>query len=277
MGPEFDERARIRPQCLLLLAALPLAFWACGGGSPHLRADLPPMELASIPIDHNPFTRDRTGGISEGELIAAIESPVYLIDNARLGIVPVAMAYEADGEIPLVAVPSVLATAVEDTGFFTVASEVSTDWPSDRSISGLRELAARYRTRYLLLYRHRFIERDYANGWAATYLALVTIPFMPGKTLETAGVLEATLFDVRTGAIMFTVYERVHDISYENVFGNERKLREMREALLNEGAQGLAERVVDQMHRLVAARPTTRDTAVGSADQAGDPLHVATE
>ena len=34
---------------------------------------------------------------------------------------------------------------------FEVATEMSTDWPADGGISGLRELAARYRAEYLLL------------------------------------------------------------------------------------------------------------------------------
>jgi hypothetical protein len=71
--------------------------------------------------------------------------------------------------------------------------------------------------------------------------------------------LEATLFDVRTGTIMFTVYERVYASSRENVWANARKLRELRESLLNEGAERLADKVVHQVHRLAAIRPEPTD------------------
>jgi hypothetical protein len=219
-----------------------------------------PLDLAQAAVEErDPFTRDQTGGITEDDLIQAIDAPVYLLDDRRVGIVPVTVAYEADEEIPILDVPEVLAIALEDTGFFTVASEVSTDWPADRSISGLRELAARYRTRYLLLYRHRFVERQHKNWWTTTYVTVVAIPFVPSDTLETAGVLEATLFDVRTGTIMFTVYERVYASSRENVWANARKLRELRESLLNEGAERLADKVVHQVHRLAAIRPEPTD------------------
>lgn len=240
----------------LIMLTIAGALVACGASRPALQADMPPLSIAGAEaIERDPFARDVTGGVPEADLIRAIETPVYLAESTRLGVVPVAVAYEPDEEIPLIEVPEVLAVALEDTGFFTVTSEISTDWPSARSISGLRELAARYRTRYLLLYRHRFVERERVNAWASSFFVVVTIPFVPTKTLETAGVLEATMFDVRTGSLLFTAYERVHAISDENVWGNARKLREMRERLLDEGAERLADKVVDQIHHLVAARP----------------------
>jgi len=250
---------------LAVLVAVPL--FGCGASSSTLRADLPALEIPGAQVmDHSPFVRDRTGGISEEDLVRLLDMPTFLADETRLGIVPVTVAYQMDNEIPLIGVPEVLGDALEDTNFFEVTSEVSTDWPSDRSIAGLREIAARYRTRYLLLYRHRFTERVGPNPWAATYATLVTIPFVPGRRLETAGVLEATLFDVRTGTILFTVYERVHNESYENVWANERKLRDMRAALLDEGAERLADKVVSRVHRLVAARPVDYREMIGAAD-----------
>lgn len=250
-------RASLRCLAVALLIALALA--ACGGSSAPLEATLPPLAVAEAapapPIENDYFNRDHTGALTEEDLRALLAAPVFLADETRLGIVPVAVAYEADEEVPLVGVPEVLAEALDNTGFFEVTSEVSTDWPSDRSISGLRELAARYQTRYLLLYRHRFVERRHVNAWSAAWLTVVAIPFVPSQTLETAGVLEATLFDVQTGTLLFTVYERVHAISDENVWGNERKLRRMRERLLDDGAEALADKVVHQVHQLVAARP----------------------
>lgn len=260
------EPQQKRMMCLPLLAILLAApLYACGAPGATLRADLPALEIPGAQVmDHSPFVRDRTGGITEEDLVRILDMPTFLADETRLGIVPVTVAYQMDNEIPLIGVPEVLGEALEDTNFFEVTSEVSTDWPSDRSIAGLREIAARYRTRYLLLYRHRFVERTGPNPWAATYATLVTIPFVPGRRLETAGVLEATLFDVRTGTILFTVYERVHNESYENVWANERKLRDMRAALLDEGAERLADKVVSRVHRLVASRPTNYREMIGT-------------
>jgi hypothetical protein len=79
--------------------------------------------------------------------------------------------------------------------------------------------------------------------------------FAPAQTLESAGVLEATLFDVKTGTLLFTVFERVHAESDETVFHNDRKRRLMKEKLLAEAAGKLAAQVVEKSRRLAAARP----------------------
>lgn len=240
----------------LMIACLVGLCVACGSANTALEAHMPPLEIAGYAHDEpTPFTRDQTGAISEEDLLSVIDAPVFLEEDRRLGIVPVAIAYEPDAEIPLVEVPEVLGRALEDTGFFTVASEISTDWPSDRSIAGLRELAARYRTRYLLLYRHRFVERETTNAWAATWITIVSVLFVPSESLELAGVLEATLFDVRTGTILFTVYERVSTAETANIWNNQGDFREMRSELLDAGAFALANKVSEQVHRLVAARP----------------------
>ena len=80
--------------------------------------------------------------------------------------------------------------------------------------------------------------------------------FAPSQTLESAGVLEATLFDVKTGTLLFTVFERVHAESNETIFNNDRKRRKMKEKLLTEAAEKLSAQVIEKTRRLVAARPT---------------------
>ena len=79
-----------------------------------------------------------------------------------------------------------------------------------------------------------------------------------------AGVLEATLFDVRTGTILFTVYERVSTAETANIWNNQGDFREMRSELLDAGAFALANKVSEQVHRLVAARPV--DTPSNSSE-----------
>src|SRR5205823_13280351 len=124
------------------------------------------------------------------------------------------------------------------------ASEVSTDFPIDRGTIGLRELAARYRTEYLLFYRHRFTEQSYANAAAWGYATLIGALFIPGNQLEAKGVLEATLFDVKTGTILFTVYERVAGDRSTNVWRNEDKMADLKKKLLEEAQAKLADQVV---------------------------------
>src|SRR5690606_2391923 len=184
-----------------------------------------------------------------------LSAPVYLEDAERIGILPVTVAYETDKDLPLAIVPQNLGVALENTGYFEVSSEMSTDWPANGSVAGLRELAARYQTRYVLLYRHRFVDFEHVNGWGWAYITLVAIPFVPSNTVETAGVLEATMFDAKTGTIMFTVFERVSHTEDFNVWNNDVKRRHMKEMLLEQAADKLATRVVGKVDRLVAARP----------------------
>lgn len=241
------------------LVLLPLA--ACGGRS-QLRADMKPLAFegaAAAPkpqeVKENLFKGDQVGRISEHDLRRLLQSPVYLEDKSRVGVVPVASGYGPDPDLPIVDVTRSLAHTLEKTGYFEEATEVSTDWPATGHINGLRELAARYRTEYLLLYRHRFVDRSWTNAWAISWVAIVPAFFVPHNTMETAGVLEATLFDVKTGTLLFTVFERVNAQADENAWQNERKRRELKMGLFEKAAEKLTKRVGQHINRLVAARP----------------------
>lgn len=213
-------------------------------------------EAAPPPIlTENRFSRDSAGSITEDGLREVLAAPVFLEEKARVGIVPVQGAYALDMDVPLPAVTAALADALDTSGQFELASEVSTDFPVDRGISGLRELAARYRCDYLLIYRHRFVDAEYSNPVAWGYLTLVGALFLPGETIESAGVLEATLFDVKTGTLLFTVNERVHDQKNVNLWHNDLKTQWMKKQMLETATQKLADQVVGKIRRLVAARP----------------------
>ena len=240
---------------------------ATGCAAAPMRAEMPPMAIAEQApqiLDTNHFQQDRTGNLSETGLREILDAPVFLEDDTRVGIVPVTTAYDVDEELPLATVPHALSDAMEKTGFFEVTTEVSTDWPADGSVAGLRELAARYRSKYLLLYRHRFVDDSRLNAWAWTYPTIVGIFAAPAQTVEVAGVLEATLFDVRTGTILFTVYERVHDEQDLNIWNNDHKRREIKEQLLSKASGNLSASVTSKIRRLVAARPQQQPKQVAS-------------
>lgn len=256
-----------KPSSALLYMAL-LALLS-GTGCATARAPLAPEfpaamafavkateEAAPPPIlTENRFSRDSAGSITEDGLREVLAAPVFLEEKARVGIVPVQGAYALDMDVPLPAVTAALADALDTSGQFELASEVSTDFPVDRGISGLRELAARYRCDYLLIYRHRFVDAEYSNPVAWGYLTLVGALFLPGETIESAGVLEATLFDVKTGTLLFTVNERVHDQKNVNLWHNDLKTQWMKKQMLETATQKLADQVVGKIRRLVAARP----------------------
>jgi hypothetical protein len=219
-------------------------------------------------LENNYFRTDRTGNLSEAELKRILESPIFLEEETRLGVVPVATAYQVDRDLPVNEVPHQLGNALEDTGFFEVATEVATDWQRDRGIAGLRELAARYRVKYLLLYRHRFEQRARTNAWGWTMPTVLGIFATPHRTVEMAGVMEATLFDVRTGTILFTAYQRVHDQDAMSIWHGKHKRREMKASLLERATEDLQEKVTQKVRRLVAARPEEGSDTSRASDEA---------
>jgi hypothetical protein len=218
---------------------------------------------APAALTENHFSRDRST-IAEAELKQILASPVFLEEHARVGVVPVAMRYEVDEAVPVEGAPASLVDALEGSGLVELATEVTSEWPIDRGIPGLRELAARYRTEYLLLYRHRFVDAARPNPAALSYLTLIAALFVPGTTVESAGVLEATLFDVKTGTILFTVNERVRGEAVSTPLSVDRASEVQHRALVNEGMKRLSDQVLVRLRRLVASRPPS-DTVSASA------------
>lgn len=277
-APAADyHRAHDRARRLVIgsLSLISLAAVGPLGGcasAPRAAVAMAPLALASQPaappkpLQRDHFGRDHLGGgLTEAALREILAAPVFLDEKARLGVLSVATGYRPDPDLPLAQVPAELSGALQESGLFEVATEMSTEWPADRGVGGLRELAARYRAEYLLLYRHRFVDRSYTNGWAAFYVTIIGALFVPANTIDVAGVLEATLFDVRTGTILFTVYERVEGKSGENVWQNDRKRRQLKEGLLAKAAEKLAEEVVSKSRRLASARPAKQDAPKAAA------------
>lgn len=244
-----------------LFATLTLA--SLGSGCAAARAQAPslaPLAFDATParaalLEENHFARDRTS-LGEAELKEILGAPVFLEASARVGVVPVATRYELEDGVPVEGAPAVLADAMETSGLFELASEVSTEWPVERGLPGLRELAARYRAEYLVLYRHRFSDAVSANGLAVAYATVVGL-VLPGSTIDSAGVLEATLYDVKTGTILFTLNERVHGRGTASPFTLDARARELHQDMVARAAPKLADQVLARCRHLAAARPAT--------------------
>ncbi len=243
-----------RTLLLLLLATL-------GSGCAAARASAPSMAALTFdaapvsppPLTENHFARDRSA-LGEAELKEILAAPVFLEEGARVGVVPVATRYELDDDLPVEGAPAVLAEAMETSGLFELSSEVSTEWPTERGLPGLRELAARYRAEYLVLYRHRFNDAVSANALAIAYATVIGLA-LPGTTIDTAGVLEATLYDVKTGTILFTVNERVHGRESTSALSIDERRRQMHESLVAKAAPKLADQLLGRCRHLAASRP----------------------
>lgn len=243
---------------ILSLAAVLSLATGCAAQKAAMPSMAPLVLEAAAPaapiLEDNHFQRDRMS-VGEAELKQILAAPVFLEENARVGVLPVASGYAPEEGVPLEAVPAKLVDALETSGLVDLSTEVSTEWPIASGLPGLRELAARYRTEYLVLYRHRFNDVTRPNAFAWGFATVVGALFFPGTTFESAGVLEATLFDVKTGTILFTVHERVRGEDYAAPPRVGAKLEELHRKLLEEGSRKLAEQVLARCHRLVASRP----------------------
>lgn len=220
---------------------------------------LAPYSLAALQapaavLEENHFSRDRMG-VGEAELREILAAPVFLEQHARIGVLPVRTGYAPSDEVPVEAAPATLTDALDGSGLFDLASEISTEWPTTSGTAGLRELAARYRTEYVLLYRHRFTDATRPNGFAAGFVTILGAFVLPGTTIESAGVLEATLFDVKTGTILFTVHERVRSEAISAPPGVPGRIALMHREMVKEAAGKLSEQVLLRCQRLVATRP----------------------
>lgn len=266
---------------LLVIATLTLGVVSGCSSSRHLRAELAPMNFKAPAVKakvlkHNRFEGDKVGNLTEAHMREILAAPVFLEKDARFGIVRVAGRYKVDADVPTHTITDLLRQELQATGLLDDVTEVTTDWPASSGIPGLRELAARYRCEYLVLYRHRFVDRSWNNGWTVMALTIVGAFFAPMHSIETAGVLEVTLFDVKTGTLLFTSYERVHNVSEENIYQNDRKRADMKTALMGTAAEKLSERLVGHTRRLASLRPKTtvpvasrRSTAVQTNNSTG--------
>lgn len=245
----------------LLLAVIALTS-SCAA-SRHVSPSLADLRASAPPLEENHFFRDRTG-LGEAELQTILASPVFLEEHARIGVLPVQYGYAPAAGLPIDVTPATLVASLESSGLFDLASEIASEWPTSSGTAGLRELAARYRTEYVLLYRHRFDDQTHANGFAAGFVTLIGALFLPGTTIESSGVLEATLFDVKTGTILFTVHERVKREAMTLPLAVEGRIQDFHDEMTKEAAKMLSEQVVTRCQRLIATRPA-KTAAVASA------------
>lgn len=242
-------------------AAISSALLGCGAAPPS--AAMPQEQTVAVaaapmpaPIASSMFSKDSTGSLSENDLQKILEAPLDLELPARVGVVPLATPFNPNGPVSL----AIRATASRDLArslngnpYFSHVSDVSTELPNSGGLEGLRVIAARYRMRYLLLYSERFQDDTHLNGWAWLYPTIVGMFAAPGVTVKSSGLLQADLFDVRTGTILFSVVQPVHVSENEQMIGAARAHQEHQAKAASEAAQRLAKLVSKQVNELVAA------------------------
>jgi hypothetical protein len=208
---------------------------------------------APAALDRSLFAPRGGSGMSEADFARILDAPLDVKLPARVGVAALGRAFEptppASLEAGLVAARA-LTEALEGSRLVTVASEVETEIPTGGGVEGLRELAARYRAPYLLLYSERFQDRTHANGFAALWPTIIGGLVTPSQTLRGDGVLSVSLLDVRTGTVLFTLREAVSFEAMHLPVGAPGAYRELQRKAADEAAKALAARVLDKFERL---------------------------
>ena len=229
----------------------------CAAAPAHV-AEAPPAPAqapAPAPLARSFYAKDASGSLTEGDLQHVLESPIDLQFPARVGVVPLEQPFDARSKatVTLRSVASRdFAAAIAGNAHFSHVSDVSTELPNGGGIEGLRVLAARYRLRYLLLYTERFEDDTHLNGLAWLYPTLLGMFVTPGVTVESRGLAQADLLDVRTGTVLFSVVEPLHVKSKEFMIGAARAHRDLQAQAAADAAKRLAKSVALQTNQMLA-------------------------
>jgi hypothetical protein len=256
------------------------------------------MKMASAPMAAAPpgappplatslFSKDPHGQLTEDQIQTILAAPIEIDLPARVGVLPILTATSWRGPGPdYDRVPAGVAPFVKrlrEAKPFTLVTEIMPIPSGALGMEALREVAARYRLRYLVLYREVIARRNDFNPWAWGYLTGVGALFLPGRRQEVFGYIEATMFDVKTGVLMFTSRRSVIGSQSTNNWHNAKKIAKLESKLLGRFAPDLADDVDTDLHRYARAaqieneRKTRVATSTTLGAPAGTPATVATD
>jgi rhombotail lipoprotein len=249
------EELAMSPRYAILAGVL----WSLSAGCAAMPEAAAPATMAAEPaapaLTRSLYAKDASGALTEDDLQKILESPIDLQFPARVGVVPLARPFAPEEPVEIqtrsVAAQS-LARALIGHPHFSHVSDISTDLPNVGGLEGLRVLAARYRLRYLILYSEQFEDDTHLNGWAWLYPTIIGMFAAPGLTVESHGLAQAHLVDVRTGTVLFSVIEPMEVSEPEWMIGAERAHRQAQAEAAAAAARRLAKRVAQQTNALVA-------------------------
>jgi hypothetical protein len=262
------------------LAALAVLVSAAGCGA-SARMQSAPMAASTAavpaaPLERSLFARDPNGQLSEEHLQTILAAPIELDLPARVGVLPIITAEDWRGPNPdyqqVPAGTAALVKTLRGTEPFTLVTDVMPIPSGALGMEALREIAARYRLRYVILYREVMLDDRQLNGWAWGYVTLVGALFLPGEDLEVRGFLEASMFDVKTGTLMVTTRRAISASRRSNEFHNDHKVAVMRRDLAVKFAPELARDLrgdIERFARAAAVESERRAPVTVSAPPAG--------
>ncbi len=273
--PSCGRRAAMLVICLAAAAATA----ACAAPRKMMSAPMaaaaahePPRPAAPPPLDRSLFARDPHGQLSEDALQKILAAPIELELPARVGVMPVMTPADWRGPGPDHRVPTGMSTLVDrlrrDAAFSLVTQTMVI--PSGAlGMEALREIAARYRLRYVILYREVLAKRSSLNAWAWGYATGIGALFLPGQRQEVYGYIEASMFDVKTGLLMFTTRRAIQAAQSTNQWHKSDKLDKLAAIATSKFAPDLAGDVLTDLRRFAAAAQAENMHRTGGAP---DPL-----
>ncbi|MBT8496252.1 MAG: hypothetical protein KJO07_24620 [Deltaproteobacteria bacterium] len=239
----------------------------------------PQARTAPKPIERSLFARSPQGQLSEDKLQEILDRPLELDLPARVGVLPVVAAEDWRGPGPSYemapAALSVFVKKLPSDDAFTLVSEMIPIPSGALGMEALREAAARYKLRYLVLYREHVVRSKRTNAWAVGYSTILGALFLPGATLEVDGYVEASLFDVKTGLLMFTVRRRVTARQKSNVWHNSYKLGQLQRRLARKAGAELAKDLRASLFHYRAAVEVENQRKVARARSSASPPTAA--
>ena len=250
------------------LAALAVVVSLAGCGASARMASAPMASNAAVnvpaaPLERSLFARDPGGQLTEDNLQTILAAPIELDLPARVGVLPIMTAEDWHGPNPdykqVPAGTAALVKTLRGTEPFTLVTDVMPIPSGALGMEALREIAVRYRLRYVILYREVMLDERRLNGWAWGYATLVGALFLPGKDLEVRGFLEASMFDVKTGTLMVTTRRAISSSRRSNEFHNDHKVASMRRELAVKFAPDLARDLRGDIERFARAAEVERE------------------
>jgi hypothetical protein len=268
----------LRALALSVVSILALSAAACGSRAGMASAAMPSAvsaPMAPAPLDHSLFAKDPNGQLGEDSLQTILASPIELDLPSRVGVLPIVTAADWRGPNPdFDHVPAGLAplvTRLRKDQAFSLVTEMMPIPSGALGMEALREAAARYRLRYILLYREVIERKHRLNSWAFGYATVIGAAFLPGQDQEVYGYIELTMFDVKTGLLMFTTRRSVTAWQRTNSWNTDDKLAKLASNTVGRFAPALATDTLADVRRFAAAAVAENEHRNGRRD---DLVHV---
>lgn len=213
-------------------------------------AQAPAMPNAPPPLDRSLFDKNPNGSLTEEALQKILAAPIELELPARVGLIPIMTAKDWRGPGPDDRVPSgvePLLNALRPSKHFTLLTQTMVIPSGALGMEALREIAARYRLRYVMLYREVLANDSMMTAVAWGYATIIGAFFLPGKRQEVWGYTELSMFDVKTGTLMFTTRRAIAASQRTNQWHQKQKLEKLASTAIAKFAPDLANDVLEDL------------------------------